>query len=191
MNMKVFCRTAAAMIAAATIATLAGESGFRLTSEAGNDASNVIVVDTHSLSWLMGYPTLSNRVVQIDPTLGNNQLRAAIDAILREDAANARFNIWECYVANIDPTDPSADFRADITMENGVPHIGWYPNFKNDPATPRVYSVKVADSLADAALGYWRDYAQESYASTTSGFFKVEVRLPPEFVTLDASRALT
>ena len=97
------------------------------------------------------------------------------DAQYSTSPATPRFNVWDCYIANLDPTDPAADFRAYITMENGVPHIGWSPNFENNPDTPRTYSVKVADSLADIALGSWRDYAYESYASTTSGFFKVDV----------------
>ena len=155
--------------------------------------TNVVVIDDHPipLSWLMGYPALSNRVARINPSLGDARRCAQLDAIVRDGAANARFKIWECYIANIDPTDPAADFRASITMENGVPHIGWSPNFENDPDTPRAYSVKVADSLADAALGSWRDYAQGSYASTTSGFFKVVVSLPSDIVPPFINRALT
>ncbi|MBR4653254.1 MAG: hypothetical protein IKO72_07820 [Kiritimatiellae bacterium] len=131
------------------------------------------------VDWLLGYSSLSNRVAQIDPALGGDQRRAAIETILRDSAANGRFKIWQCHVVNIDPTDANATFRADITMENGVPRISWFPNFEDDPLTPRLYKVKFVDSLEDAAASNWCDYVQGEVGEASARFFKVEVRLPP------------
>ena len=74
---------------------------------------------------------------------------------------------------------PTGENDMTTTMENGVPRISWFPNFEDDPFTPRLYKVKFVDSLEDAAASNWCDYVQGEAGEASARFFKVEVRLPP------------
>ena len=73
------------------------------------------------------------------------------------------YSVWESYVADIDPADSNATFRATITVTNGVPCV------KGDPESPnRKYTVLGKQALTDEV---W------STSCPLPKFFKVRVEL--------------
>jgi len=73
------------------------------------------------------------------------------------------YSLWESYVADLDPTDSNATFRATISIANGVPSV------KGDPESPnRKYTVLGKQSLTDEV---W------SASCPAPQFFKVRVEL--------------
>ena len=73
------------------------------------------------------------------------------------------YSVWESYVADLDPTDSNATFRATITTTNGVPYV------KGDPESPnRKYTVLGKQALTDEV---W------SAACPLPRFFKIRVEL--------------
>ena len=73
------------------------------------------------------------------------------------------YSVWESYVADIDPTDSNATFRATIAITNGVPCV------KGDPESPnRKYTVLGKQALTDEV---W------SISCPLPKFFKVRVEL--------------
>ena len=59
------------------------------------------------------------------------------------------YSIWESYVADLDPTDSNQTFRANISVENGVPRVWPEPSSPN-----RKYTVLGKEALTDVE---WRE----------------------------------
>ncbi len=91
------------------------------------------------------------------------------EAAAKETAANGVNKVWECFVAGLVPTNATDVFRAVISMENGVPVVGWEPDL-NEGGTKheRVYMVEGKETITD------------SWAPTNSAsrFFRVKVSMP-------------
>ena len=81
-------------------------------------------------------------------------------------APNGRNEIWECYVAGLDPTDPEASFQARIDVSNGTPRVSWTP----DLGDRRDYEVQGAPTLG----------SEWGAVDAGSRFFRVRVRLKDE-----------
>lgn len=90
-------------------------------------------------------------------------------------AANGR-NLWECYVAGLDPNDADDDLVADITFENGVPKVSFAKGEKPS-RTYRIYATKTLSGLEtpvdvtdvqDLSVEPYRDYR----------FFRISAELP-------------
>ena len=88
------------------------------------------------------------------------------EAAAAAKAANGRF-VWECFVANINPEDPDADFRATIDWQDGHFRVGVDP----DLGDKRVYEFDGKETL-DAAWGPTNDLSR---------FFRAKVSLPPDW----------
>ena len=73
------------------------------------------------------------------------------------------YSIWESYVADLDPLDSNQTFRANIRIENGVPHVWPEPN-----SSGRTYTILGKGKLTD---GVWRENLPDAR------FFKVKVGL--------------
>ena len=93
-----------------------------------------------------------------------------------EAAGNAKGKngvaLWESYVAGLDPTDATSQFKAIITMgANGEPSITWEPDMsKADP--PRTYTTYGKANLLDKA---WTPVTDANRAAMR--FFKVGVEI--------------
>lgn len=85
------------------------------------------------------------------------------DAVVLKRAANPSYAIWEAYLADFDPTDPTAAFKALIRIEDGEPVVSPSPESPN-----RKYTVLGKESLAD-----------DEWLPNRGGakFFKVKVEL--------------
>ena len=82
-------------------------------------------------------------------------------------AANGR-SVWECYIAGIDdPEDPTADFRADIEISNGIPVVTFDP----DLGGSRRYEIDGKSDLSD-------DWGP---TNAWSRFFRARVSLPSDW----------
>ena len=106
--------------------------------------------------WLDGYPNL----------LAAHE--GDYEAFANAAAANGR-NVWECYVAGLDPTNAASEFTAAISISNDVPYIIWSPNL-NTNGIVRKYTILGKGSLTDTA-----DWAPTNSAHR---FFKVKVEMP-------------
>lgn len=82
-------------------------------------------------------------------------------------AANGR-PVWECYVADISPTDADTDFKVSFALENGQWILKPVPNHTPD----RVYIVEGSDRLTPDAI--WGP------TTASNRFFRVRVELPPQ-----------
>ena len=89
------------------------------------------------------------------------------EAVAKQTAANGRQTVEECYVAGLDPEDPTAAFEARIEMVDGVPVVTPSPDLKDE----RVYKVLGKSALDDA--GEWQSPAKPEHR-----FFKVQVQMP-------------
>ena len=79
-------------------------------------------------------------------------------------AANGR-PVWECYVADISPTD-ATDFKTTLAFENGQ----WLPKPVPDRSSTRAYDIEGSDRLGpDATWGP---------TNSSTRFFRLRVRLP-------------
>ena len=79
-------------------------------------------------------------------------------------AANGK-PVWHAYVAGYDPTDPNADFRAEIRIVNGIPVVEPDPNL----GETRTYVIEGKPTLDDT----WGE------PDGDSRFFRIRV-LPPD-----------
>jgi len=92
----------------------------------------------------------------------------AYETAAKAKASNGR-EVWECYVAGLDPTNAASEFTAAISMTNDVPYITWSPNL-NTNGVVRKYTILGKESLTDTA-----DWAP---TNSTHRFFKVKVEMP-------------
>ncbi len=90
---------------------------------------------------------------------------AAADA----DAANGAYKVWECYVAGLDPTNPTARFTAEIIFSNGTSVVSWTPDLnENNTKSERSYVLEGTPTLTNT----WGP------TNAASRFFRVKVALP-------------
>lgn len=82
-------------------------------------------------------------------------------------AANGLCSMYDCCIAGLDPTDPTARFEARIAMIDGEPVVTPFP----DLGTNRVYTVVGKSSLSDPDED-WHEPDENSQ------FFRVKVSLP-------------
>ena len=87
----------------------------------------------------------------------------------KEDTANGLNKVWECYVADINPTNATEMFRTVILCENGAPVIGWQPRLSAEEEAKRTYTIFGRESLG---VGDW------GLTNAASGFFHVKVEMP-------------
>lgn len=87
------------------------------------------------------------------------------EAAAEADAANGR-PVWECYVADISPSDSAAAFKATLSFEDGR----WVARPDPDRGTARSYTVEGTERLGEDAD--WGEVTEDSR------FFRVKVSLP-------------
>ena len=106
------------------------------------------------------------------------------EAVAMGAAANGR-PVWECFVADLSPTDAAAEFKLkSFSFENGQPVVKWEPDLTG--RTDRVYrvwarsSVEVPEPEGEGVLDGWRDVTDQESTWVTNGwrFFRVDVELP-------------
>lgn len=89
-------------------------------------------------------------------------------AAARATAANGANQVWECYVAGLDPTNATSRFLATLSFDgSGAPSVGWTP----DLGAERVYAVEGRATLTNA----W------GAVGDGSRFFRVHVAMPGGF----------
>ena len=91
----------------------------------------------------------------------NGNYEAAANGV----AANG-LPVWECYVADLNPTNSAAQFRANIALEGEKVIVTWDPN-----SDERTYVVEGREALNDAS-------GWTSPTNAASRFFRVKVSLP-------------
>lgn len=79
-------------------------------------------------------------------------------------AANGKNSMRECYIAGLDPTDAASEFKAIISVTNGVKYVTWDP----DLTPAREYIIKGKVNLDDPE---W-----VAPTNSTHRFFKVEIK---------------
>ena len=85
-------------------------------------------------------------------------------------AANGENDVWQCYVAGLDPTSPTNRFLATIEMTDGRPEVKWTPDLnEGGRKAVRVYTVEGSPTPAQ---GPW------TAPDADSRFFRVRVALP-------------
>ena len=92
-------------------------------------------------------------------------------------AENGIHTVWECYVAGLDPTDPTAEFLATITMDaNGKPVVSHDPSLSAAEEAKREYRIFGAETLD--APEPWTDVTDIPDLDRAGyRFFKVKVRM--------------
>lgn len=108
--------------------------------------------------WLNGYPDL------LDLFLHD------YEATAWSGAANGANEVWQCYVAGLDPTSAASRLVATIDMVDGEPVVRWTPDL-NEGGTKaeRVYTVEGKTNLGDGSWGPTNE---------ASRFFRVKVEMP-------------
>ena len=103
-------------------------------------------------------------------------------------AANGQ-PIWKCYLAGLDPTDPEAEFRVGLSMEDGKLKVTFSPDLNEDGTKAvRVYQV---NGKRKAEEGEWEDLTDVTdYDAEGWRFFRVKVELPEAGVSEQAESTL-
>ena len=111
-------------------------------------------------SWLDGYP-------EALAAHGGNR-----EAFASDWAANGRNRVWECYVAGMDPTLESDEFKVTaLSFEDGGVEVRWSPDLnENGTKSNRTYTVEGKPTMTN-------DWGPRDPASR---FFRVRVELPPQ-----------
>ncbi|MBO7684672.1 MAG: chitobiase/beta-hexosaminidase C-terminal domain-containing protein [Kiritimatiellae bacterium] len=93
------------------------------------------------------------------------------------NAASGKLNcgrpteVWEEYVAGLDPTNANSQLKAMIEMHGETPLVTWEPNLNEDGVARRLYKVCGSETLENG--GEWQ-YPTNSLHR----FFKVTVEMP-------------
>ena len=93
------------------------------------------------------------------------------------NAASGKLNcgrpteVWEEYVAGLDPTNANSQLKAMIEMRGETPLVTWEPNLNDDGVARRLYKVYGSETLENG--GEWQ-YPTNSLHR----FFKVTVEMP-------------
>lgn len=95
---------------------------------------------------------------------------AGYEAAAWAKAANGTNDVWQCYVAGLDPTNATSRFFAEIDAAVDPPRVTWTPDL-NEGGTKgeRVYTVEGKASLGDESWGP---------TNGSTRFFRVKVSLP-------------
>ena len=93
----------------------------------------------------------------------------AYESAAKEDAANGLNEVWECYVAGLNPTNAASLFRTIISIDGESPRIGWEPRLTADEEARRTYTVEGRESLTQGSWGP---------TNAASRFFRVKVAMP-------------
>ena len=102
---------------------------------------------------------------------------AAGDFEAAANAASGKLNcgrpteVWEEYVAGLDPTNANSQLKAMIEMRGNTPCVTWGPNLNEDGVARRLYKVYGSETLENG--GEWQ-YPTNSLHR----FFKVTVEMP-------------
>ena len=88
----------------------------------------------------------------------------AYESTASSTGANSR-HVWESYIAGLNPTNPSSQFTANISISNAHHLITWAPDLRPG----RIYTVLGKTNLTDTA---W------SPTNNACKFFKVKVAMP-------------
>ncbi len=118
-------------------------------------------------SWLVRYPALCENPMPVDSD--GCVTVAACAAAASATAANGRA-AWECYVAGLDATDESSEFRVGIEIVDGEPVISWSPVLGAEEAAKRKYTVYGKGSLSD-------EWEEVDGNASDYRFFKVTVEM--------------
>ena len=114
------------------------------------------------LRWLESFPDL------YAASAGDHEAEAVATA------ANGR-PVWECHVADLDPTDPDDDFVVGIEIVDGGPRV----YVERGESSNRVYRVHGATTLGSGAQ--WDDVTGRADLDETNyRFFKATVSLPAQ-----------
>jgi hypothetical protein len=91
------------------------------------------------------------------------------EAAAATNAANRAYTVADCYVAGLDPTNPTARFMAGITFTNGSLVVSWTPDLsEKDIKSERSYVLEGTPTLTNT----WGP------TNAASRFFRVKVALP-------------
>ena len=92
------------------------------------------------------------------------------------NAASGKLNcgrpteVWEEYVAGLDPTNANSQLKAMIEMQDGAPVVKWEPDL-NTNGVVRTYKVYGSETLENG--GEW-----QCPTNSLHRFFKVTVEMP-------------
>ena len=85
-------------------------------------------------------------------------------------AANGTNDVWQCYVAGLDPTNAASLFLAHIAVTNGSAAVRWIPDLnEGGTKSERVYTVEGKADLGDETWGPTNE---------STRFFRVKVEMP-------------
>lgn len=88
-------------------------------------------------------------------------------------AANGVNQVWECYVAGLDPTCATNRFLATIGLdESGRPAVGWTPKLSDEEAAKRTYTILGKTNLTNADWTVVAPGKESDYS-----FFSVSVEM--------------
>ena len=93
------------------------------------------------------------------------------------NAASGKLNcgrpteVWEEYVAGLDPTNANSQLKAMIEMRGETPLVTWEPNLNDDGVARRLYKVYGSETLENG--GEW-----QYPTNALHRFFKVTVEMP-------------
>ncbi len=73
----------------------------------------------------------------------------AYESAAKEDAANGRNKVWECYVVGLDPTNAASLFRTVISFDGEAPRISWDPRLATEEEAKRVYTIHGREKLEE------------------------------------------
>ncbi len=95
---------------------------------------------------------------------------AGYEAAAWAKAANGANDVWQCYVAGLDPTNAASVFLARIAVTNGSAAVAWTPDLnEGGTKTARVYAVEGKADLGDGSWGPTNE---------STRFYRVKVSLP-------------
>ena len=95
------------------------------------------------------------------------------EAAARATAANGENQVWQCYVAGLDPTNTASRLLATIGFdEEGEPEIGWTPKLSDEGEVRRTYTILGKTSLTSED---WTPVAPGTEANYN--FFSVSVEM--------------
>lgn len=102
-------------------------------------------------------------------TLGDGS-EAGYETAAWAKAANGTNEVWQCYVAGLDPTNAASLFLATIAVTNGSAAVRWIPDLnEGGTKSERVYTVEGKTNLGDESWGPTNE---------STRFFRVKVSMP-------------
>ena len=92
----------------------------------------------------------------------------------KRDGTGAPMYVWQDYVAETDPTDPTSVFTASLTFdaETGAPVVSWSPELSPAEAAKRKYTISAKQHMTDPDWTPVDDATAADY-----NFFRVSVEM--------------